>query len=50
MAVTAIVLGADEAQVTAYQLFRLLFVLMAAPPLIRVAFRWRRRRAAGNGK
>ena len=50
MAVTAIVLGADEAQVTAYQLFRLLFVLMAAPPLIRLAFRWRRRRAAGNGK
>jgi hypothetical protein len=45
MAVTAIVLGADEAQVTAYQIFRLLFVLFAAPPLIRLAFKWRRRRA-----
>ena len=42
MAVTAIVLGADEAQVTAYQIFRLLFVLIAAPPLIRLVFRWRR--------
>lgn len=46
MAVTAIVLGADEARVTSYQTFRLLFVLMAAPPLIRLAFRWRRRRTA----
>jgi hypothetical protein len=43
MAVTAIVLGADEARVTSYQIFRLLFVLMAAPPLIRLAFRWRQR-------
>ena len=43
MAVTAIVLGADEAQVTAYQIFRLLFVLLAAPPLLKLAFRWRRR-------
>jgi len=47
MAVTAIVLGADEARVTSYQVFRLLFVLMAAPPLLRLAFRWRRRRTAG---
>mgnify|MGYP001281259136 CR=1 FL=1 len=46
MAVTAIVLGADEAQVTAYQIFRLLFVLIAAPPMIRLAFRWRKRRMA----
>ena len=49
MAVTAIVLGADEAQVTAYQLFRLLFVLMAAPPMIRLAFKWRKRRAVRTG-
>jgi len=49
MAVTAIVLGADEAQVTAYQLFRLLFVLMAAPPLIRLAFRWRKSRTVRTG-
>lgn len=44
MAVTAIVLGADEAQVTAYQLFRLLFVLLAAPPLIKLVFRSQQRK------
>lgn len=37
VAVTALLLHADVAQVTAYQLFRLLFVLLAAPPLLRFA-------------
>lgn len=35
VAFTAIVLGADVAHVTAYQISRLLFVLLVAPPLIR---------------
>ncbi|AGA59338.1 membrane protein AbrB duplication [Thermobacillus composti KWC4] len=38
MAVTALVLDADESRVTAYQLCRLLFVLLAAPPLLKLAF------------
>lgn len=36
VAVTALVLGADVAHVTAYQITRLFFVLLVAPPLIRL--------------
>ncbi|GGF95083.1 AbrB family transcriptional regulator [Paenibacillus abyssi] len=37
VAVTALLLGADVSQVTAYQLTRLFFVLLVAPPIVRLA-------------
>lgn len=39
VAVTALVLGADVQQVTAYQIFRLVIVLVAAPPFLRLVLR-----------
>lgn len=49
VAVTALVLGADVAQVTAYQLFRLLFVLVAVPPFLRWAFGRKKQEQAASG-
>jgi uncharacterized protein len=41
VAVTALVLGADVQQVTAYQLFRLIVVLVVAPPMLKLIMaRW----------
>jgi len=48
MAVTALLLGADVPQVTAYQMFRLLFVLLAAPPVLRLVLA--RRGATRDGR
>ncbi len=39
VAVTALVLDADVQQVTAYQIFRLVIVLVAAPPFLRLVLR-----------
>jgi len=35
MATTALFLHGDVAQVTAYQLFRVLFIVLAVPPILR---------------
>ncbi len=49
VALTALLLHADVQQVTAYQLFRLLFILLLAPPLLRYLLdRGRRSKPAEN--
>lgn len=51
VAATALVLDADVAKVTAYQMFRLFFILLVSPPLLKRAIRkGGKRRGQGTGR
>lgn len=50
VAVTALVLNADVAKVTAFQTFRLFFVLLAAPPILKLIIERKQRQSELNNK